>query len=537
MSYLVLARKFRPMTFDEVVGQESATKTLKNSISKQRIPHALLFCGVRGIGKTTIARIYAKALNCIEGPTITPCSKCPNCLEISQGSSMDVLEIDGASNTSVNDVRELRETVRYLPSKSKYKIYIIDEVHMLSESAFNALLKTLEEPPDNVVFIFATTEPEDIPQTIISRCQRFDLKTIPDEKIFNTLKNIVEKEKFEISDYSLQIVAREGRGSMRDALSVLDKIIALGGEKIEDQEVIETLGLIKRELISYTAENIINKKTKELLKTIDELFSQGYDPKVFLSELLEYLRNILITKIDETGSMLKIPSEELEQIKNLSGNVSVDELELVFDIIKAATVEVSRTDFQRYVTELALIRASSITPLAKLDDVLQNLKKNAENTSKNISADIEQEKESKTQSSTIEPVMNNKKKLNSENVISEWSLIVDQLKQKKPYLGMTLKEVSVSFKEGSFKLAFPKDSFSMDMASDPENLGLIKSTLAQNYSNVESLDVVTLKQEKTKDVDTGKNPDQSVGSSSEKAAVKKVLNILGGRIEGNGLTK
>ena len=245
MSYQVLARKWRPQSFEEVIGQKHVVKTLQNAIVHNRIAHSFLFAGQRGVGKTSIARILAKALNCQEGPTAQPCGNCNSCKEITGGNSIDVLEIDGASNTGVDDVRELRESVKYVPSKSRYKIYIIDEVHMLSNSAFNALLKTLEEPPAHVIFMFATTEPHKIPATVLSRCQRFDLRRISLEAIVKQLNEITSGEKIKISEQGLRWIAREAEGSMRDAQSILDRVISYAGEKISDEDIAE----VRREML------------------------------------------------------------------------------------------------------------------------------------------------------------------------------------------------------------------------------------------------------------------------------------------------
>ncbi len=242
--YQVLARKWRPQQFADVVGQEHVTTTLKNAIEQNRLAHAYLFVGPRGIGKTSTARIFAKALNCVKGPTATPCDKCDNCLEITEGRSLDVLEIDGASNNGVEQVRELRDTVRYAPARGKFKIYIIDEVHMLTTQAFNALLKTLEEPPAHVKFIFATTEPQKVLPTILSRCQRFDLRRIPANLIVKHLKEISKKEKVAIDDEALAAIARGAEGGLRDAESTLDQLIAFCGNKIAEADVLSVFGLV-----------------------------------------------------------------------------------------------------------------------------------------------------------------------------------------------------------------------------------------------------------------------------------------------------
>src|SRR5512136_1075662 len=248
-SYLVLARKWRPQLFEEVVGQRHITQTLQNAISQKRVAHAFLFTGARGVGKTSSARILAKALNCEKGPGTNPCNQCATCQEVTHGTSMDVIEIDGASNRGIDEIRELKENVRYTPAKSRYKIYIIDEVHMLTTEAFNALLKTLEEPPPHVIFVFATTEPHKIPLTILSRCQRYDFKRIPLASILEQLRTIATQEGMEISDQSLHLIAREAEGSMRDAQSLLDQVLSYAGQKVSDKEVIEVLGVIDRKIL------------------------------------------------------------------------------------------------------------------------------------------------------------------------------------------------------------------------------------------------------------------------------------------------
>ena len=271
MSYLVLARKWRPQLFDDLVGQEHVSRTLKNAITADRVHHAFLFTGARGVGKTSAARIFAKALNCQEGPTTQPCGVCPSCVEITNSRGMDVLEIDGASNTGVDDIRELRESIRYLPSQSRYKIFIIDEVHMLSINAFNALLKTLEEPPEHAKFIFATTEPHKIPITILSRCQRFDFKKIGLVPLQARLRTIADQENIEIADSGLAMIARSGGGSMRDALSTLDQAIAFCGNRVGDDELQSLLGLVSRALLLETIKAILERDPGELLALVQKV--------------------------------------------------------------------------------------------------------------------------------------------------------------------------------------------------------------------------------------------------------------------------
>jgi DNA polymerase-3 subunit gamma/tau len=292
MSYLVLARKWRPQTFDEIVGQKHISDTLSNAIRSDRVAHAFLFTGVRGVGKTTAARVLAKALNCEKGPTPKPCNKCSNCLEVTAGNCVDVLEVDGASNTGVNDVREIIENVRYQPAKSRFKIYIIDEVHMLSTSAFNALLKTLEEPPPHVKFIFATTDPHKVPHTIHSRCQRYDFRRIPARLIVERLAEIAKADGIAVSERGLYLIAREAEGSMRDAQSLFDQVIAYAGKKINDEDVAGALGLADRALLFDLAAAIIERNPAKALEVVERLHRFGYDLRRFVRELLEHVRNL-----------------------------------------------------------------------------------------------------------------------------------------------------------------------------------------------------------------------------------------------------
>src|SRR3990167_1026148 len=279
MSYIVLARKWRPTVFEKVVGQEHVTTTLRNAIIEKRIAHAYLFSGPRGVGKTTVARIFAKALNCSHGPTPSPCNECQSCKEITTNISVDVIEIDGASNTSVDNVREIRENIKYLPSRGRYRIYIIDEVHMLSNPAFNALLKTLEEPPSHAIFIFATTESHKIPDTVLSRCQRFDFKRISLKEIQDHIKFVAKTEGVNIADKAIYLIAREVDGSLRDAHSLLDQVIAFAGSDIKESDVVDALGLLDRTLLFQLSEAIIDKNGKGCLKLVEKVYNFGYDLK------------------------------------------------------------------------------------------------------------------------------------------------------------------------------------------------------------------------------------------------------------------
>ena len=374
MSYQVLARKWRPQRFEEVIGQKHVVKTLQNAIVNNRIAHSFLFAGQRGVGKTSIARILAKALNCQEGPTAHPCGHCNSCKEIAHGNSIDVLEIDGASNTGVDDVRELRESVKYVPSGSRYKIYIIDEVHMLSNSAFNALLKTLEEPPAHVVFMFATTEPHKIPTTVLSRCQRFDLRRISLEAIVKQLGEITSGEKIAISEQGLRWIAREAEGSMRDAQSILDRVISYSGEKIADEDIAEVLGIVDKDLLLRTSQAILDKDAKGCLDIVGDLFRFGYDTGQFYQAFLEHLRNLIMVKISKNPAhLIELTQHECDMLKEQIKDSKVETLQRLFDIWLKAEDEINRSSLPQTVLEIALLKMVYIKRLLPLDDALAKL--------------------------------------------------------------------------------------------------------------------------------------------------------------------
>src|SRR6202047_3286690 len=296
VSYQVFARKYRPQTFDDIVGQMHVSRTLKNAVAQNRLAHAYLFVGPRGVGKTSTARILAKALNCVKGPTVTPCGVCDNCREIAAGNSLDVIEIDGASNNSVEDVRQLRDNVRYAPAKGRYKIYLIDEVHMLSSAAFNALLKTLEEPPPHVKFIFATTEPQKVLPTILSRCQRFDLHRIPANLIAQHLQFIAEKEKITLEPAAAHAIARGAEGGLRDAESMLDQLVAFCGEKISEADVLNVFGSTSQQTVIDLTGKILGSETAGALDVLYEQCEAGKDMMRLMSDLISYLRDLLVFK-------------------------------------------------------------------------------------------------------------------------------------------------------------------------------------------------------------------------------------------------
>jgi DNA polymerase III subunit gamma/tau len=373
VSYEVFARKYRPQTFDDLVGQAHVSRTLKNAVAQNRLAHAYLFVGPRGIGKTSTARILAKSLNCIHGPTVTPCGVCDNCREIAAGNSLDVIEIDGASNNSVEDVRQLRDNVRYAPAKGRYKIYLIDEVHMLSPAAFNALLKTLEEPPAHVKFIFATTEPQKVLPTILSRCQRFDLHRIPANLIAQHLQFIAGKEKITLEPAAAHAIARGAEGGLRDAESMLDQLVAFCGEKIGESDVLNIFGFTSEQTVVDLTGRILGGETPAALELLYEQSENGKDMMRLMSDLIVYLRDLLVFKA-KPDALTEDADPDLQ--KSLSAHaelIATDRLLELIDQFAAAEGRMKWAPNKKLHFEVAIIRAIQSLGQATLDEVIENL--------------------------------------------------------------------------------------------------------------------------------------------------------------------
>ena len=373
MSYEVLARKWRPQTFQDVIGQEHIAQTLMNAIKTGRLAHAYLFGGPRGIGKTSIARILAKAINCKEGEPGIPCNKCISCTEITDGSSVDVQEIDGASNRGIDEIRALRENVKYMPSSSSYRVYIIDEVHMLTMPAFNALLKTLEEPPAHVKFIFATTETHKVPVTILSRCQRFDFKKIPQAILINHLETIAEAENIQVSKSGLALIAREADGCMRDAQSLLDQVISFAGEKAEDSDITEILGVIDSDILFEASLAIIEGSSATCLEIVDRIYNYGYDIKEFYSALMSQFRNLLVSVLASQNNLLDMNDRDRKRAQSQAEQAGSEKLHIMLNFLIHQEQGLRFTSNPRLLLEATMIKLCNLGDFMSFSDLMERI--------------------------------------------------------------------------------------------------------------------------------------------------------------------
>ncbi|MFH1262792.1 MAG: DNA polymerase III subunit gamma/tau [Pseudomonadota bacterium] len=528
MNYVVLARKWRPQQFADLIGQGAIARTLENAIRLGRIHHALLFTGTRGVGKTTTARIFAKSLNCEKGPTVTPCGVCSNCVEIAAGANVDVREIDGASSTSVDDIRELKENVRYAPSKSKYKIYIIDEVHMLSTSAFNALLKTLEEPPPFVIFVFATTEPQKIPDTILSRCQRFDFRQISDDQIAGHLRKVVEAEKIEIGNSALALLSRQADGSLRDALSLLDQVIAFTGEKATEEEVVAVLGLTDRALISRTLEALIRHDAKESLGVLGEVLEKGFDPKTYLLEVWERVRDLLVLKGGGNDELVRATPDELARMKGWLTDLNEAELERWFDLLRLALNDVGRSEHPRFLMEatfLKMTRTETRLPLSELVGRLELLESRIAGKDWTAKAHVPP-----AAVAAPRPVQSSVSKGTAPS--GDWESVVEAVKRTKPmFAGVLLQANGADLSAGKIVLTFDEGSFYVARAKEPDFQAFLCETASRILGSPHSLEIRT-QPKSASTVDSKASVDRAREREAlENPAVREAVSLFSAKIE------
>ncbi|HYM78272.1 MAG TPA: DNA polymerase III subunit gamma/tau [Candidatus Dormibacteraeota bacterium] len=380
MSYTVLARKYRPQKFSEVIGQEHVTRTLQNAIEQGRTAHGYIFSGHRGIGKTTVARILAAALNCRskDHPVPEPCGVCESCTEIRAGNAVDVIEIDAATNRGIDEIRELREAARYRPARDRFKIYILDEAHQITDAAFNALLKTLEEPPDHIVFMLATTQPEDIPQTIRSRCQHFSFRAVKFDDIVGQLRDLVTREKIEADDDALALLAEAGDGSMRDALSILDQAIASSTDKLTADSVRNLVGAAPAHILEQVMQAVAESKSDEILRHVDHLISEGHSPTHFARQMVRFLRNATVAKVaGKDSSLLQVSSEERERVARVAELFGEEDLTRHLQIMLRTHGELGYKQEQRFHLELGLLKMAHAQRLIPIEQLLSDVATNS----------------------------------------------------------------------------------------------------------------------------------------------------------------
>ena len=499
MSYLVLARKYRPQAFDEVVEQAHITRTLTNAIASGRVAHAILFSGPRGTGKTTVAQILAKAMNCAKGPTPQPCNACISCNEITDGHAVDVFEIDGASNNSVDQVRELRENIKYMPAHSPHKIYIIDEVHMLSTAAFNALLKTLEEPPAHIMFMFATTEPHKIPITILSRCQRYDFRRIGLDSISSHMEFLCRQEGFEVDAESLSLIAREAGGSMRDALSLLDQLMTCTRGLVSHEQVLDILGVIDRKIIFDLAGSILNGDIIAVLDLLDDVYDRGIDIKKLYADLLEHFRNLLIAAMgDKIDKLVDLPAGEIEHLINQAKSSSAATLNQIFDMLFKADALIRMSSQPKLALEMTLIRLLQSKPTLPIDVLIDKLDALRQEVSPAGESRQRDDAEHSMPEPELpdEPVEPTRRSVDSRpaapgspppvdtqgDADQSWQQVCNIISQKNPSLAANLLKCELKNHEGgTLEIESPDNGFTQNMIKREKNMAVLQQVCTQVF--------------------------------------------------------
>jgi len=483
MSYIVFALKWRPQNFSEVVGQDNVVAKLKGALEKKRLAHAYLFAGPRGVGKTSLARIFAKALNCKEGITVEPCGKCSNCQEITQGHSLDVIEIDGASNRGIEEIRVLRENVKFAPVNSRFKIYIIDEVHMLTVDAFNALLKTLEEPPEFVKFIFATTQPHKVIPTVLSRCQRFDFRHISVMEIVAKLQEIAQKENISVDKEVLFAIAKASDGSLRDAESVFDQLVSFSKEKLSLKDVISMLGLVEEEILFEITEKIIKKDSRGCLELLNNIIEEGKDVDVFLDELIEHFRNLMIAKVSSLDTkLIDLPQETCERLFKQAEEFSLAQIFNIFNTLVNTKEMSKRLESLRIPLEVALVKLTherlDLRPSEPISKPLAPKTKNNPIKKEEVSPSIKREEAALVSEATV-----TSENISLDKIIASWQNLIDHLAKVKMSLATFLNEGSpIKIENNILTISLPKDcSLNKEALEKKENKAIVEKALSELF--------------------------------------------------------
>lgn len=534
MVYEVFARKWRPQIFQDVLGQEHVTRTLINAITTDRLHHAYLFSGARGVGKTSVARILAKAINCKQGEKGNPCNKCDSCLDISVGSAMDVQEIDGASNRGIDEIRELRENIKHMPSSGKYRVYIIDEVHMLTLQAFNALLKTLEEPPPHVKFIFATTEPHKVPITILSRCQRFDFKRIPQNIIVKQLEKITSEESIDITRQGLTLIAREADGGMRDAVSLLDQVISFSGSKIDNENIADILGIIDSELILKASEAILEGRSDECIEIVNQIYHFGYDIKEFYKALMDHFRNLMICLVAPDRDLLDIADDGIKELQLQARKAGLEKLQQCLNILIAKEEAFRFTSHSRLVLETIMIKLSRLGELLSVGDLLEKL----ENIEKRIGSGTGRSSGAAADKKKLRTVISEPKNIREsesaedkpEPIVPEktkaWEGLLSYLDGKNKGMYTVLRECRlIEETDKSIEIERSSSQFSIRYLKDPENMAKLNSFCREYYKKEMRITVKV-----PTEVTPKKEPVQAKKQEIPQA-VREVLSVFKGELK------
>ncbi len=545
MSYIVYARKWRPQSFDQIVGQEHITTTLKNAIKQDRVAHAYLFCGPRGIGKTTTARILAKALNCAKGPTPSPCNKCVSCIEITESKSMDIIEIDGASNRGIDKIRNLKENIKFSPQHGQFKVYIIDEVHMLTTEAFNALLKTLEEPPAHVKFIFATTAAYKVIPTILSRCQRFNFRRLSSHDIARKLKEIAKKEGVSIEEAALFNIVRQSAGSMRDAESLMDQLATYCKNKITAEDTSNILGLVEQDRLYQFAQHIIDKDTPSAIKFISKIMDEGTDPNQFLLSLVEYFRNaMLIREGKSLTPLLELTKDEVERISTQIKPLSREDILYILYSMMNVSNNMRWSSMPKVSLELLAVKLSSKESIVSLGEIMNRLNSlekartgvteagaaevKANSADSNIASAVFQE---------IKPIPLDESKPELYRVREALQLVIKKIRQEKIYVASCLEEGRlIDFKDSVITLGFyKKNIFHKESLEKPQNRDLIENNFNKALgSQVRVEFVITEDSKQLSDTAKAEKPGQARQSSLKRVLsdpiIKSALDIFDGNI-------